>query len=121
MASPTPESAAQRLSDTKPIKNIFSNDGSFLDKFSKVTALDVQQQREREALQRRKDLANRFKKRGKASAPPALDQNAKRAKTDSSASPQLSAHEQAYLREVANAKGASLKDHGEGQHSLLRG
>ncbi|KAM0749155.1 hypothetical protein T439DRAFT_327646 [Meredithblackwellia eburnea MCA 4105] len=96
----------------KPV-NVFSNDGSFLERFKKEK-IEVQEKNEQDkALARKKALDDRFKNRGKR---PASSQTSSSATSDAK-KPKLSAYE----REVAElSRNAELRDEGVGVRATLK-
>ncbi|GAA5962449.1 hypothetical protein JCM3765_004300 [Sporobolomyces pararoseus] len=127
-ASPAPESSTSIVSKSKgpataPQKpaNVFSNDGSFLERFKKSTAppVDLEKQEREKALARKKAMEDRFKKRGKRSATTAstddASPNSKKQKSEND-----DANLTAYQKEVKRLNARSLKDEGYEMRPLLK-
>ncbi|KAF8648477.1 hypothetical protein AX16_006258 [Volvariella volvacea WC 439] len=74
-ALPAPSSSASsRASSTKPGQkpvNVFSNDGSFLERFQRARKEEEDKKKELEAADRKKAFNDRFKNRGKRGRPTA--------------------------------------------------
>ncbi|GJF00322.1 hypothetical protein PsYK624_166070 [Phanerochaete sordida] len=58
----------------KPV-NIFSNDGTFLERFQRMKRDEEDRKKQEEALARKREFDNRFRKRGKRPSPPLEDSN----------------------------------------------
>ncbi|GAA5978849.1 hypothetical protein JCM5350_004844 [Sporobolomyces pararoseus] len=126
-ASPVPESSSSIVSKPKgpataPQKpsNVFSNDGSFLERFKKSTAppVDLEKQEREKALARKKAMEDRFKKRGKrpAVATSNEDSNNKKLKSEND-----DTNLTAYQKEVKRLNASSsLKDEGYEMRPLLK-
>ncbi|KAI0314154.1 hypothetical protein OF83DRAFT_1138087 [Amylostereum chailletii] len=108
--------------DVKSIGNVFSNDGSFLEKFQRLQK-DDDGKKKREALARKRTLDNRFKSRGKRPSPnesdsthsPAVDSARppiKKPKKDHTMTD--------YQKQVKAFAGRSLKDDGMGVRPLVK-
>ncbi|OSX59709.1 hypothetical protein POSPLADRAFT_1048198 [Postia placenta MAD-698-R-SB12] len=89
--------------------NVFSNDGSFLERFQRIKKDEEEKKKEEEVLARKRNFDERFKKRGKRPLPDAVNPNAvpepsaKKAKVDMPLSQ--------YEKEVKSYT-SSLKDDG---------
>jgi hypothetical protein len=75
-SSPQPSSSSSisghsSKSKSPPVKpaNVFSDDGSFLDRIRRSIKEEDDKRKEKEALERKRQFANRFKNRGKRTAP----------------------------------------------------
>lgn len=151
-ASPAPEAKATTTpiapkpkgpSIAAPVKpaNVFSNDGSFLERFKKSSAppVDSDKQEREKALARKKAMEDRFKNRGKRTATPTsnddnLSPESKKFKkttttggskgSDDPNRPQQnddsSSQLTAYQREVQKLNARSLKDEGYEMRPLLK-
>ncbi|KAK0462047.1 uncharacterized protein EV420DRAFT_1528484 [Desarmillaria tabescens] len=101
----------------KPV-NVFSNDGSFLDRIRRsMKEIDEKRKRE-EDLERKRNFDNRFRNRGKRPHPAAdstpADPPAKKQKSGN-----ISVKTE-YQKLVENYSGRNLKDDGAGGHTLTR-
>ncbi|GAA5929105.1 uncharacterized protein JCM15063_004052 [Sporobolomyces koalae] len=124
-ASPTPEASTPIASKPKgpataPAKpaNVFSNDGSFLERFKKSATTPVDQEKEEreKALARKKAMEDRFKRRGKRPSTADVDaesnKKSKAAEDDSTLT--------AYQKEVKRLASRSLKDEGYEMRPMLK-
>ncbi|KIM40996.1 hypothetical protein M413DRAFT_157741 [Hebeloma cylindrosporum] len=68
-AQPKPQPPQQQRKKTPP-GNVFSNDGSFLDRINREMKEGDDKKKKQEALERKKNFADRFKNRGKRPPPP---------------------------------------------------
>ncbi|GAA5833442.1 hypothetical protein JCM5353_008054 [Sporobolomyces roseus] len=121
--SPAPESSKPK-STTQAHKppNVFSNDGSFLDRFKKNAAPPVDKEKEEreKALARKKAIEDRFKKRGKrpvASTSSIIDEDSsnKKIRKDEGEGELTE-----YQKEVRRLTGKSLKEQGYDMRPLLK-
>ncbi|KAH7885490.1 hypothetical protein F5I97DRAFT_1398752 [Phlebopus sp. FC_14] len=108
----------------KPV-NVFSNDGSFLERFQRNKKEEEDKRKADEALAKKREFVDRFRKRGKR--PPAPDSSpavtstdpqenpAKRAKVDHDAP----LNYQKEVREFAGTMG-NLKDTGTGVRPMVK-
>ncbi|KAF8443192.1 hypothetical protein L210DRAFT_3396560 [Boletus edulis BED1] len=113
-------STSKSSSKQKPV-NVFSNDGSFLERFQRSKQEEEDKQKVDEALAKKKQFADRFKNRGKR--PPDspstvtsidLDPNpVKKPKLDDVPSP-------AYQKQVRDQQGRILRDTGTGVRPLVK-
>ncbi|GAA5919960.1 hypothetical protein JCM1841_004395 [Sporobolomyces salmonicolor] len=127
-ASPAPEQSASSAASPAPVvaaskkpapppkpTNIFSNDGSFLERFKKNNTPTGDQEKEQreKALAQKKALEDRFKKRGKR--PAAVDDGAasKKKKDDDSGLTD-------YQKEVKRLEARSLKSEGYEMRPMLK-
>ncbi|CAH7669563.1 hypothetical protein PPACK8108_LOCUS4418 [Phakopsora pachyrhizi] len=99
--------------------NVFTNDGSFLERFKKMKEEEVEKKKQREALARKQAFEQRIKNRGKRSvekteveSSSSASQPNKKSKTED--------EENAYLREVRKLQGHSLRDEGAGVRALVK-
>ncbi|EMD40183.1 hypothetical protein CERSUDRAFT_71962 [Gelatoporia subvermispora B] len=98
--------------------NIFSNDGSFLERFQRLKQDEEDKKKEEETLAKKRAFDERFKKRGKRPSPdPASSESA----TDSPAKkPKVEKEMTQYEKEVKNYTTPSLKDNGIGVRPLVK-
>ncbi|GAA5912251.1 uncharacterized protein JCM6883_003295 [Sporobolomyces salmoneus] len=127
-ASPAPESSTSFVSKPKgpattPAKpaNVFSNDGSFLERFKKssVPPVDVEKQEREKALARKKAMEDRFKKRGKrpsTSTTTEEDGSSSKKQKSQGDDSELTA----YQKEVKRLNASNLKDEGYEIRPLLK-
>ncbi|BGP25255.1 hypothetical protein JCM10295v2_004178 [Rhodotorula toruloides] len=123
--SPSPASSASTpvVPAKKPAeppakpRNLFSNDGSFLERFKKntVPTADQEKKEREEILARKKALEERFKKRGKRHADSTANAPAgkKKKKDDEEGLTE-------YQKEVRRLEARTLKDEGYGARALLK-
>ncbi|KZT19983.1 hypothetical protein NEOLEDRAFT_1076638 [Neolentinus lepideus HHB14362 ss-1] len=117
-APSTPGVSKPSASKAKPA-NVFSNDGSFLERFQRIKREEEEKKKQEEALAKKRNFDDRFRKRGKRATPessvPAestVDEPvAKKAKSDSTLTE--------YERQV-KSYGTSLKDIGIGVRPLVK-
>ncbi|KAH9851734.1 hypothetical protein C2E23DRAFT_828933 [Lenzites betulinus] len=101
----------------KPV-NVFSNDGSFLERFQRLKKEEDEKRLQEETLRKKRDFDSRFKNRGKRRSPDAPSSNdttenpAKKHKVDESLT--------TYQKELQNYADKSLKEHGTGVRSLVK-
>ncbi|CCL98528.1 uncharacterized protein FIBRA_00527 [Fibroporia radiculosa] len=124
-ASPAPSSATPPItkpnapSKPKPT-NVFSNDGSFLERFQRIKKDEEETRKQEEILARyaKRNFDERFKKRGKrppldaSNSDSTIEPSRKKRKTDE---PMTSYHNQ-----VRNYADRSLKDDGIGVRPLVK-
>ncbi|KIL00197.1 hypothetical protein PAXRUDRAFT_821897 [Paxillus rubicundulus Ve08.2h10] len=105
----------------KPV-NVFSNDGSFLERFQRTKKEEEDKRKAEEALEKKRQFADRFKSRGKRPPPassPAVtspdpqESPAKKVKVDDSSLTN-------YKKEVRDYAGHSLRDTGTGVRPLVK-
>ncbi|GBE82978.1 hypothetical protein BKA93DRAFT_725900 [Sparassis latifolia] len=124
-ASPAPLSApppvvpvAQKPHSKAKPANVFSNDGSFLERFQHIKKDEEEKKKQEEMLAQKRGFDERFKKRGKrplpdtASSTPTTETSAKKPKVDKPMTQ--------YQKEVRNYAGRSLKDNGIGVRPLVK-
>ncbi|KWU41192.1 hypothetical protein RHOSPDRAFT_37276 [Rhodotorula sp. JG-1b] len=116
-------------------KNLFTNDGSFLERFKKnaVPTPDQEKKEREEALARKKALEERFKRRGKrpsaasaSTSPPdgatspstAEDASSKRRRTEDGSGGERPLTE--YEKEVRKLESRLLKDEGSSLRPLMK-
>ncbi|THH18367.1 hypothetical protein EW146_g2597 [Bondarzewia mesenterica] len=99
--------------------NVFSNDGSFLERFQRIQKDEEEKKKQEEILAKKRNFDNRFKQRGKRPSPDssnskntAADPPTKKAKTEVPMSQ--------YEKEVKSYAGRSLKDDGIGVRPLVK-
>ncbi|EPT05366.1 hypothetical protein FOMPIDRAFT_1111856 [Fomitopsis schrenkii] len=124
VGSPPPATKPSTHSKPKPV-NVFSNDGSFLERFQhikKVSVTDLQRdegekKKQEEILERKRHFDERFKRRGKRPSPdathsePVTEPASKKQKVDAPLNQ--------YEKEVKSYT-ASLKDVGTGVRPLVK-
>jgi len=98
---------------------VFSNDGSFLERFQRIKKEEEEKQKQDDMLARKRDFDNRFKTRGKrpaespnSSSTAAADPPSKKMKTEKELTQ--------YEKEVKSYAGRSLKDNGTGVRPLVK-
>lgn len=119
-STPGPSSSASSKPPPKPKPtNVFSNDGSFLERFQRIQKDEEEKKKQEEILARKRTFDSRFKQRGKRPSPDSsdsksttIDSPAKKIKTDAPMSQ--------YEREVKSYAGRSLKDDGIGVRPLVK-
>ncbi|PLW19859.1 hypothetical protein PCANC_05921 [Puccinia coronata f. sp. avenae] len=93
--------------------NVFTSDGSFLERFKKMKEEEVEKKKQEDALARKQAYEQRIKNRGKRTADPNdSSSTAKKGKTEE--------EDNAYLREVRKLQGHSLRDEGAGVRALVK-
>ncbi|KAK0504377.1 hypothetical protein EDD18DRAFT_1345274 [Armillaria luteobubalina] len=117
-----PISPPKHKPGVKPV-NVFSNDGSFLDRIQRsmkgisLQETDAKRKREEE-LERKRNFDNRFRNRGKrplpAADPTPADPPTKKQKSDSTSV------KTEYQKLVEDYSGRDLKGDGAGGHTLTR-
>ncbi|PIL22721.1 hypothetical protein GSI_15414 [Ganoderma sinense ZZ0214-1] len=113
-APPKPNNAAPK---PKPV-NVFSNDGSFLERFQRLKKEEDEKKKTEETIVKKREFDNRFKNRGKRRSPddssstPAAENPTKKAKTEEPLNQ--------YQKEVQNYADRSLKDSGIGVRPLVK-
>ncbi|KAL5482901.1 hypothetical protein ACEPAI_9496 [Sanghuangporus weigelae] len=119
--TPAPSSGSKSSSSHKPKPvNIFTDDGSFLERFQRVKKEEDEKKKRETELEAKRNFENRFKKRGKRRAPssePSTEpsDNAPAKKTKLENEKPLTAYE----KEVKSYTG-SLKDQGMGIRPLVK-
>ncbi|KAF8228792.1 hypothetical protein L208DRAFT_1403164 [Tricholoma matsutake] len=119
-ASPIPVLTSKSIPRKAKPTNVFSNDGSFLERFQRIRKEEEDKKKEQEALDKKRNFDNRFRNRGKRPPPnstlnsePALDDlPAKRMKPDGPPTD--------YQRELKTFDGRSLKSLGTGVRPLVK-
>ncbi|GAA5992385.1 hypothetical protein JCM10908_000456 [Rhodotorula pacifica] len=134
-APPAAASSSKRIEPAPAVaakpKNLFTNDGSFLERFKKnsVPTPDQEKKEREEALARKKALEERFKRRGKrpSSAASAPNQNgtASPDDTDSKRLRLSTEHDNErrlteYEKEVRKLESRHLKDQGSSLRPLMK-
>ncbi|KAI6098193.1 hypothetical protein F5141DRAFT_1147172 [Pisolithus sp. B1] len=109
----------------KPV-NVFSNDGSFLERFQRNKRVEEEEKRKAElALARKRQFADRFKNRGKRHFPPP-DTSSAVGTTDEQENPAKKPKFDGtslltdYRKEVRKQDGKVLKDVGTGVRPLIK-
>jgi len=98
----------------KPI-NVFSNDGSFLERFQRNKKEEDEKKKQEDLLAKKRAFDERFKKRGKRKIDSPSDEPTE------SAPPAKKAKELTqYEKEVKSYEGRSLKDNGIGIRPLVK-
>ncbi|MBW0533835.1 hypothetical protein O181_073550 [Austropuccinia psidii MF-1] len=93
--------------------NVFTSDGSFLERFKKMKEEEVEKKKQADALARKQAFEQRIKNRGKRTADTNNSgQTNKKSKTEE--------EENAYLKEVRKLQGHSLRDEGAGVRALVK-
>ncbi|KAH7924516.1 hypothetical protein BV22DRAFT_1090721, partial [Leucogyrophana mollusca] len=99
--------------------NVFTNDGSFLERFQRNKKEEDEKKKQEEALARKRQFDDRFKRRGKRPPPDSCSSvtipetpPAKKSKTDEPLTD--------YQKEVRGYAGRSLKDAGTGVRPLVK-
>ncbi|KAK0187689.1 hypothetical protein F5146DRAFT_1226089 [Armillaria mellea] len=102
----------------KPV-NVFSNDGSFLDRIQRsMKEVDEKRKREEE-LERKRNFDNRFRNRGKRSPPATADSTLADPPTKKQKSDNTSVKTE-YQKLVENHSGRNIKGNGAGGHTLTQ-
>ncbi|KAG8935758.1 hypothetical protein FRC03_006443 [Tulasnella sp. 419] len=100
---------------SKPV-NIFSNDGSFLERFQRSKKEEDEKKKQEELLTKKRAFDNRFKNRGKR---PAEASPAETSSDPDHPSKKIKSLSQ-YEKEVKSYEGRSLKDNGTGIRPLVK-
>ncbi|KAH8091018.1 hypothetical protein BXZ70DRAFT_1011278 [Cristinia sonorae] len=114
----TPNSSKPNTAAKPKPANVFSNDGSFLERFQHLKKDEEERKKQEEALARKRNFDDRFKKRGKRPAPDestsatSSETPTKKTKTDEPLTQ--------YQKEVKSYAGRSLKDDGIGVRPLVK-
>ncbi|KAI0337471.1 hypothetical protein BDW22DRAFT_1364130 [Trametopsis cervina] len=122
--SPAASTSSASTNPTKPVAakakaaNVFSNDGSFLQRFQHLKKDEEEKKKQEETLARKREFDSRFKRRGKRPPPDTesstipAENPTKKSKVDEPTS--------SYQKEVQNYAGRSLKDEGIGVRPLVK-
>ncbi|GBC42393.1 hypothetical protein RIR_jg9963.t1 [Rhizophagus irregularis DAOM 181602=DAOM 197198] len=104
--------SAKNVPSSTPAINIFSNDGSFLDRFKKMKAEEDEKKKQLEALERKKAFEDRIKNRGKRKSQPTDEEpDAKRViLEDDEREEALDPKANAYLKEMQKYNERLCKD-----------
>ncbi|KAF9222966.1 hypothetical protein BS17DRAFT_782885 [Gyrodon lividus] len=118
---PSMGSKVQVSPKPKPV-NVFSNDGSFLERFQRTKKEEEDKRNAEEALARKKQFADRFKSRGKR---PPLESSPATTSTDFQESPakKVKVDDPSltnYQKVVRDYAGHNLKDAGTGVRPLVK-
>ncbi|KAG9291088.1 hypothetical protein G9A89_012960 [Geosiphon pyriformis] len=102
----------KNVPSSTPAINIFSNDGSFLDRFKKMKAEEDEKKKQREALERKKAFEDRIKNRGKRRSPPTddVEPDSKRINLEEDDNEALDPKANAYLKEMQKYNERLCKD-----------
>jgi len=112
--TPTPQAKSQSSSKPKPV-NVFSNDGSFLERFQRTKKEEDEKKKHDEAISRKRAFDDRFKNRGKRKAASPSAEPA-----DSTPPTKKAKELTQYEKEVKSYEGRSLKDQGIGVRPLVK-
>ncbi|RPD62597.1 hypothetical protein L226DRAFT_532412 [Lentinus tigrinus ALCF2SS1-7] len=116
-AAPKPNSHHPHHHKPKPV-NVFSNDGSFLERFQRLKKEEDEKKKQEEIITKKREFDSRFKNRGKRRSPdtssstPATENPAKKLKTDEPLNQ--------YQKELQQYADKSLKDSGIGVRPLVK-
>ncbi|OCH87961.1 hypothetical protein OBBRIDRAFT_795701 [Obba rivulosa] len=120
-ASPAPSSSSSTPKPHQPKPkptNVFSNDGSFLERFQRLKQDEEEKKKQEDTLAKKRAFDERFKKRGKRSSP---DPASSESSTDSPAKKlKVEKEISQYEKEVKNYTTPSLKDSGIGVRPLVK-
>ncbi|KAI0769088.1 hypothetical protein BD413DRAFT_614111 [Trametes elegans] len=101
----------------KPV-NVFSNDGSFLERFQRIKKEEDEKKKQEEILRKKREFDSRFKTRGKRRSP---DAPSSEAVTENPAKkPKVDEPLTSYQKELQNYAYKSLKDRGTGVRPLVK-
>ncbi|KAH8922428.1 hypothetical protein BT69DRAFT_1282294 [Atractiella rhizophila] len=92
--------------------NVFTDDGSFLERFKKLREEQVEKKQQDDALARKKAIDNRIKFRGKRKLQSMEESESKKFK--------VGEPENAYLKEVKKMSERTLRDEGSGVRPLVK-
>ncbi|KAG9009535.1 hypothetical protein FRB94_011952 [Tulasnella sp. JGI-2019a] len=110
-----PPAKSQSASKPKPV-NVFSNDGSFLERFQRTKKEEDEKKKQEEATARKRAFDDRFKNRGKRKAvSPSAEEP-----SDSTPPVKKAKELTQYEKEVKSYEGRSLKDQGIGIRPLVK-
>jgi len=109
-------STVPQAKSSKPKPNIFTNDGSFLERFQRSKKEEDEKKKHDEAIARKRAFDDRFKNRGKRKAPSPSAEPADPAPPPNKKSKALTQYE----KEVKSYEGRSLKDQGIGVRPLVK-
>ncbi|KAI0916963.1 hypothetical protein AcW1_007719 [Taiwanofungus camphoratus] len=98
--------------------NVFSNDGSFLERFQRIKKDEEEKKKQEEILAKKRTFDERFKNRGKRPLPDAA--NSESATEPSSKKTKIEKPMTQYEKEVKSYAGRSLKDDGIGVRPLVK-
>ncbi|KDQ62832.1 hypothetical protein JAAARDRAFT_203863 [Jaapia argillacea MUCL 33604] len=112
-----PSSKPGSSSKPKPT-NVFSNDGSFLERFQRLKREEEEKKKQEDAVAKKRNFDQRFKNRGKRPSP---DSTVSTSTTDEPAAKKAKGEEPKtqYEREVKSYT-SSLKDNGIGVRPLVK-
>ncbi|KAI0754798.1 hypothetical protein C8Q80DRAFT_1141170 [Daedaleopsis nitida] len=102
---------------TKPV-NVFSNDGSFLERFQRLKKEEDEKKKQEDTLAKKREFDSRFKNRGKRRSP---DAPSSTTTTENPAKkPKVEEPMNQYQKELQNYADRSLKDSGIGVRPLVK-
>jgi len=121
-ASPAhPSSTASSSKLKTKAANVFSNDGSFLQRFQHLKKDEEEKKKQEDTMAKKRAFDNRFKNRGKRPAPDESDSSPSTATTENpSKKPKADSNLTKYEKEMKNFAGRSLKDDGIGVRPLVK-
>ncbi|KAG8897270.1 hypothetical protein FRB99_008272 [Tulasnella sp. 403] len=114
-ASPSTAAKSQSTTKPKPV-NVFSNDGSFLERFQRTKKAKEERRRQEELLAKKRAFDERFKTRGKRKTDDAPETDTADAVPPAKKPKELTQYE----KEVKSYEGRSLKDNGIGIRPLVK-
>ncbi|KAH9841706.1 uncharacterized protein C8Q71DRAFT_738355 [Rhodofomes roseus] len=118
VAAVSPPPAPKPTAHPKPkAVNVFSNDGSFLERFQRIKKDEEEQKQQEEILAKKRNFDERFKRRGKRPSPDAT--NSEPATEPAAKKPKVDEPRNQYEKEV-KSYAASLKDNGAGIRPLVK-
>ncbi|RDB14712.1 hypothetical protein Hypma_016404 [Hypsizygus marmoreus] len=124
--SPAPSSKSSSTRSTPKPPNVFTNDGSFLERFQRTKKEEEEKRQEQEALEKKKHFDTRFKNRGKRPPPdptPSSDITSC-SSSDEHPSKKVKSDQQPITEYEKQVKtytgGASMKDTGTGIRPLVK-
>ncbi|KAH8113497.1 hypothetical protein DFH11DRAFT_1727520 [Phellopilus nigrolimitatus] len=119
-ATPTPSSSKTSSSHKPKPANVFSDDGSFLERFKRTKMEDEDKKKREQELETKRQFENRFKNRGKRRAP-SSEPSAESSDDAPAKKPKINTEKAltAYEKEVKSYTG-SLKDNGMGIRPLVK-
>jgi len=97
---------------------VFTNDGSFLERFQRNKKEEEEKKQQEDTLARKRDFDARFKKRGKR--PPPDSAGSITEENPQAKKPKFDKPMTEYEKEVKNYAGRNLKDDGMGVRALVK-
>jgi len=117
-ASPAhPSTVSSSKPKSKP-GNVFSNDGSFLERFQHLKKDEEEKKKQEDTMAKKRAFDSRFKTRGKR--PPPDDSNSNATIENPSKKTKADTALTQYEKEMKNFAGRSLKDDGIGVRPLVK-